>query len=88
MTKQIPIRMTDEDVAAVDAAVASGRFGSRSAVLRRGLELVLGEERERAIEESYRRGYGKEPQEDSVGETGEALFTEHVREEGREGETL
>jgi Arc/MetJ-type ribon-helix-helix transcriptional regulator len=43
-------------VSRLDAAVASGRYRSRSDALRRGLELILREEREREIEESYRRG--------------------------------
>jgi Arc/MetJ-type ribon-helix-helix transcriptional regulator len=74
MTIQVPVRLTEEDVSRLDAAVATGRYRSRSDALRRGLELVLREEREREIEESYRRGYGKYPQEEWIGEVGLALF--------------
>jgi len=70
MTIQVPVRLTEDDVAALDAVVAGGQFASRSEVLRAGLERVLREEREREIEAAYRRGYGAQPQEAWVGEVG------------------
>lgn len=81
MTIQVPVRLTEEDVSRLDAAVASGRYRSRSDVLRRGLEFVLREEREREIEDAYRRGYGKYPQEEWIGEAGLALLAERVSDE-------
>jgi Arc/MetJ-type ribon-helix-helix transcriptional regulator len=78
MTTQVPVRLTDTDLAALDEAVAKGSFASRSDALRAGLRVVLREEREREIEEAYRRGYGKYPQEEWIGKVGlaalEALF--------------
>src|SRR6266540_4089900 len=56
MTQQVPVRITAEDLAALDRAVAAGRFSSRSDALRAGLKAVLREEREREIEEAYRPG--------------------------------
>jgi Arc/MetJ-type ribon-helix-helix transcriptional regulator len=64
MTTQVPVRLTSKDVAALDELVASGRFATRSDVLRAGLERVLAEQREREIDESYRRGYGAKPQDE------------------------
>ena len=86
MTVQVPIRLPDQDVAALDAAIARGRFPNRSEALRRGLALLMREEREREIEEAYRRGYGMRPQEAAVGKAGLALLAESVRreEEGKE----
>lgn len=55
MTQQIPVRIADEKAAAIDKLVDSGRFGSRSEVLRVGLDRLLADEREREIEEAYRR---------------------------------
>ena len=75
MTIQVPVRLTEEDVAALDAIVAEGRFASRSDALRAGLAHVLHEQRERQIDEAYRRGYGKNPQEDWVGVVGLAGLT-------------
>jgi Arc/MetJ-type ribon-helix-helix transcriptional regulator len=75
MTVQVPVRLTEEDVAALDAVVAGGRFASRSDALRAGLARVLHEEREREIDEAYRRGYGKQPQEEWVGLVGLAGLT-------------
>ena len=70
MTIQIPIRIAEEDLAELDAAIARGRYPNRSAALRSGLKLLLRAEREREIEEAYRRGYGEHPQEDWIGEAG------------------
>ena len=82
MTKQVPVRLTDEDLAAVDQAVASGRFASRSDALRAGLKAILREEREREIEEAYRRGYGEHPQEEWIGQAGLAALEAWHRAEG------
>lgn len=76
--------MTEQDVAALDELVASGRFSSRSEALRAGFARLLREEREREIAEAYRRGYSKHPQEDWVGETGLAAFSAFDRAEGGE----
>jgi len=74
MTVQIPIRIPEDDLAELDAAIARGSFANRSAALRAGLDQLLREERERAIDDAYRRGYGEHPQEDAVGGAGLALF--------------
>ena len=71
-------------MAALDAIVAEGRFANRSDVLRAALARLIAEERERAIDEAYRRGYGEEPQEEWVGEVGLALFAAFDRAEGGE----
>ena len=71
-------------MAALDAMVASGRFANRSEVLRAGLERVLREERERQIDEAYRRGYGDAPQPEWVGEIGLAGLAAFDRAEGGE----
>jgi Arc/MetJ-type ribon-helix-helix transcriptional regulator len=68
----------------LDAAVASGRFASRSEALRAGLDLILREQSEREIDEAYARGYGRHPQEEWVGEVGLAgLAALHEAEGGR-----
>ena len=70
MSEQIAVRLSDEDLAALDDAVERGRFPSRAAALRAGLDRLLREERDREIEEAYRRGYGAKPQEPWIGEAG------------------
>lgn len=82
MTIQVPVRLSERDVAALDAVVASGRFGSRSEALRAGLAHVLSEEREREIDAAYRRGYGAAPQGEWVGEFGLAGLEALDRAEG------
>ena len=84
MTIQVPVRLTEEDVAALDKAVAEGRYASRSDALRAGLARVLREEREREIDEAYRRGYGTHPQEDWIGQAGLAAFSGFDAAEGGE----
>jgi Arc/MetJ-type ribon-helix-helix transcriptional regulator len=84
MTTQVPVRLTEEDLAALDRAVAAGRFATRSEALRAGLKALLREEREQEIIESYRRGYSEHPQEDWIGEMGLAAFAAFDRAEGGE----
>jgi Arc/MetJ-type ribon-helix-helix transcriptional regulator len=79
MTVQIPVRIPEEDAARLDAIIASGRYASRSDVLRRGLERILREEREREIVESYRRAYAEHPPDES--ETGIWAFAQFVERE-------
>lgn len=84
MTTQVPVRLTEADLAALDRAVAAGRFASRSDALRAGLAAVLREEREREIDEAYARGYGAQPQEAWVGDAGLAAFAAFDAAEGGE----
>lgn len=88
MTKQIPLRISERDLSALDSVVASGRFSSRSAALRAGLELLLRDDRERAIDDAYRRGYEAKPQEEWVGEAGLAAFAAFVAAEERDEDPL
>lgn len=70
MTTQVPVRLTNSDLAALDAAIARGRFANRSEALRAGLDRILYEERQDEIDERYAAGYGKHPQEEWIGELG------------------
>ncbi len=62
--------MTEEDLAVLDKLVTDGRYANRSDALRAGLARLAREERERAIEIAYTRGYGEQPQEEWVSEIG------------------
>ncbi len=84
MTTQVPVRLTDQDVAALDALVETGRFANRSEALRTALAELLREEREGEIDEAYRRGYGEQPQEEWTGKLGLSLFEAWSRAEGGE----
>lgn len=81
---QVPVRLTEEDVSALDALVESGEFKNRSEALRAALAGLLRERREREIEDAYRRGYGKYPQEEWIGRDGLALFAAWDAAEGGE----
>jgi Arc/MetJ-type ribon-helix-helix transcriptional regulator len=82
MTTQVPVRLTGSDLAALDAAIARGRFANRSEALRAGLDRILHEERQREIDELYAAGYGKHPQEEWVGELGLAGLAAFDEAEG------
>lgn len=83
MTHQVPVRLTQEDMAALDELVEAGEFRNRSEVLRAALAGLLRERREREIEDAYRRGYRKYPQEEWIGEAGlAALAAFHAAEGG------
>jgi Arc/MetJ-type ribon-helix-helix transcriptional regulator len=81
MTVQIRVRIPEQDSQRLDEAVARGRFSSRSDALRVGLAMLLREEREREIEEAYRRAYTEHPQEDWIGEVGLWAFSQIVAAE-------
>jgi len=70
MTTQVPVRLTEQDLAVLDSLIEDGRYANRSDVLRAGLARLAREERENAIESAYARGYGEQPQEEWVGEVG------------------
>jgi Arc/MetJ-type ribon-helix-helix transcriptional regulator len=88
MSIQIAVRLSEEDVAALDEAIARGRFRNRASALRQGLERLLREEHEREIDEAYHRGYGEQPQEDWVGEAGLAAFAAFVATEEKDADPL
>ncbi len=88
MSVQIAVRLSDEDVSALDEVIARGGFQNRASALREGLARLLREEREREIEEAYRRGYGEQPQEEWVGEAGLGAFAAFVAAEEKGEEPL
>ena len=82
MTNQVPVRLTEEDVAALDELVRAGEFKNRSEVLRAALAGLLRERREQEIEDAYRRGYARYPQEEWIGIAGLAAFAAWDAAEG------
>lgn len=84
---QIAIRLGDEELARLDASVALGRYPSRAAAVRAGVDRLLREERDREIADAYRRGYGARPQEKELGAAGVSAMAALVRKEEDEGET-
>ena len=82
MTTQVRVRLTEADLAALDVAIARGRFANRSAALRLGLERILHDERQHEIDQTYAAGYGNHPQEEWVGELGLAGLAAFDKAEG------
>jgi Arc/MetJ-type ribon-helix-helix transcriptional regulator len=86
MSTPVQTRLDDEELRALDAAIARGRFASRSEALRAGLDHVLREEREREIAAAYSRGYGRHPQEPWIGELGLVLLDKLASAEQQGGD--
>jgi Arc/MetJ-type ribon-helix-helix transcriptional regulator len=84
MTTQVPVRLTDSDLAALDAAIERGSFANRSEALRAGLAQILREERERELVELFRKAYAEQPEEEWIGRTGAALLAAFHEAEGDE----
>ncbi len=82
MTVQVPVRLTESDVAALDAVIDRGRFANRSEALRFGLERILREERERELVELYKKAYAAQPEEEWIGEVGLAALSALHEAEG------
>jgi Arc/MetJ-type ribon-helix-helix transcriptional regulator len=80
MSQQIAIRLDDEDLTALDAAVAAGRYPSRAAAVRAGICELLREQRDREIAEEYHRAYSEHPQEPWFAEAGALLAGERLAE--------
>jgi len=83
MTIQIAVRIPEEQLESLDAAIARGSFQNRTVAIRAALDALLREERERGIDEAYRRGYAAHPQEEWIGAAGLALFAAFVEAEER-----
>jgi Arc/MetJ-type ribon-helix-helix transcriptional regulator len=81
---QVAIRLTDDELAALDQMVAEHHFASRTAAIRDGIARLRKEQEDRRIAESYERAYGNRPptqEEIDWGETGMRLLAELTRDE-------
>ena len=65
MEAQIAVRLSGDALAGLDEVVQEGRYESRAAAVRAGVELLLRAEREREIFHAYGRGYGMHPDDDN-----------------------
>ncbi len=84
MPVQIAVRLSNEQLAAIDSAVAAGRYPSRAAAVRAGVDRVLKAERDREIADAYRRGYGAQPQEEWIGQAGLAAMARVIERDERD----
>jgi Arc/MetJ-type ribon-helix-helix transcriptional regulator len=58
---QIAVRLTEEQLRLLDAAVAQGKFGSRAHAVRVAIGLLEDELRETRVADSYRAAYTVTP---------------------------
>jgi Arc/MetJ-type ribon-helix-helix transcriptional regulator len=56
------LRLPEQDAAALDDLVASGRYPDRSAAVRAAVSRLLALEAEQALAEEFERAYGREPE--------------------------
>jgi Arc/MetJ-type ribon-helix-helix transcriptional regulator len=81
---QIAVRLTDDELRALDRLVAERHFASRAAAIRAALEGVRKEQEERELAEQYRRAYAEQPptvEEIAWGEMGGAALAELTKDE-------
>jgi Arc/MetJ-type ribon-helix-helix transcriptional regulator len=81
MSVQIAVRLADQDLERLDAAIARGSFPSRAAAVRAGLVAVLRNEREEQIAEAYRKAYASSEEEALIGEAGLTAGAAILRDE-------
>jgi Arc/MetJ-type ribon-helix-helix transcriptional regulator len=62
MTKMVTLRISEEQLARIDAVVADGSYPSRSAFLTKALERMLDEEERQRIDVAIVEGYTRLPQ--------------------------
>jgi Arc/MetJ-type ribon-helix-helix transcriptional regulator len=63
---QIAVRLSDQELRSLDAAVASGAFPSRAEAVRAAVRLLESQLRETRIQASYRKGYETRLSEDET----------------------
>jgi Arc/MetJ-type ribon-helix-helix transcriptional regulator len=82
---QIAIRLSDEELAALDQLVAARNYESRAAAMREALTRALKAEEDRQIAAQYERAYGNRPptqEEIDIGETGAILLGQFYEQTG------
>ncbi len=81
MAQQIAVRIPDEQLQALDRAVAAGTFASRADAVRQAVTRLLGELREQQVAREYREAYSRYPDDPAIGEAGAKLLAEAFRRE-------
>lgn len=81
MVTQIAVKLPDRLVRAVDALVADGRYPSRSSAVRAGLDLVLAQARDDAVEQAFAAGFARRPETDAELAEARRLAVEAIDDE-------
>jgi Arc/MetJ-type ribon-helix-helix transcriptional regulator len=79
MTPQIAIRIPDSQLEELDDAIKRGELKNRADGVRRGLDSLLAELRERDIAREYREAYARHPDQPEVGKAGLELLADAFR---------
>jgi Arc/MetJ-type ribon-helix-helix transcriptional regulator len=80
-TEQIAVRLPEELLAEVDELVARGRYESRAAAVRAGIEAVTESERRRQTDRAIVEGYRRTPASQGEREAAVASLREAILEE-------
>ncbi len=80
-THQIAIRLEESLLASLDAMVARGLFESRADAVRRGVEMVVGADEQRRIDDAYVAAYERAPQDPADDAAALASLRESILEE-------
>lgn len=80
-TEQIAVRIPEELLDELDALVAGGRYESRAAAVRAGIEAIAALDRRRRIDEAIAAGYRRIPPTEAEDDAALASLREAIAEE-------
>lgn len=80
-SQQIPIRLSGNLLAELDALVSGGAYRSRAAAVRAGIEAILDKERQRQIDQEIIDGYSRHPPTEAGERAAHASMREAIEEE-------
>ena len=78
---QIAVKLPDGLLRELDELVAHGLFSSRSAAVRRGVEMIVSGQRRDALEEAYAIGYRQAPESERELEEARRVATQAIDDE-------
>ena len=81
MTIQIAVKLPDQVVAAIDELVAGGRFDSRSAAVRAGLDVIIHQARADQIDRAFAEGFRRYPERPEELREAQRLAIEAIEDE-------
>lgn len=81
MTTQIAVKVSDTLLATIDGLVAQGRFESRSAAVRLGLDLLTRQAHAEAIDRAFTEGFRRTPESPDELRGAHRLAIEAIEEE-------
>jgi Arc/MetJ-type ribon-helix-helix transcriptional regulator len=81
MSVQIAVKLPESLLSQLDALVAEGRFTSRSAAVRAGIEAIAADTRRQVIDDAFRDGFRRVPESSAEVDDARRLAVEAIEDE-------